>query len=138
MSKRRLTEEQINEISKNKNVARCSDKAISYNKDFKIRAVKLYQENGMPANQIFKEAGFNLDVIGREVPKDLLYDWTRIFKTKGADGLLIEARGKGKGGGRPKSKWLTKKEQIKYLETQVAYLKAENDFLAKPRKKSLN
>ena len=30
---------------------------------------------------------------------------------------------------------MIKKEQIKYLETQVAYLKAENDFLAKLRAK---
>jgi transposase-like protein len=138
MSKRRFTEEQINEMLMNKNVAKCSDKAISYNKDFKIEAVKLYQNEGMSANQIFKEAGFNLDMIGREVPKDLLYDWTRIFETKGIDGLLIETRGKSNGGGRPKTKWSTDKERIKYLETQVAYLKAENDFLAKLRKKSLN
>jgi len=40
--------------------------------------------------------------------------------------------------GRPKTNWQNDKEKIKYLETKIAYLKAENDFLAKLRKKSLN
>jgi hypothetical protein len=40
---------------------------------------------------------------------------------------------RGHGGGRPKTKNLSDKEKIEYLETKVAYLKAENDFLAKLR-----
>jgi len=135
MSKRIFSEEQIKELLQNPNVEKCSDKSITYQKDFKILAVKKYLE-GLSSNEIFRQAEFNLDMIGRKTPKYCLRDWRTIFKTKGLQELLIETRGKG--GGRPKVNWSTEKEKIKYLETKIAYLKAENDFLAKLRKKSLN
>lgn len=134
MSKRRFTREQINELLENPNVETCSEKSISYSKEFKIKAVNKYQE-GLPANQIFKEAGFNLDVIGRKIPRWCLKSWRDVFKEKGIEKLSTETRGN-HGGGRPKQNWQNEKEKIKYLETQIAYLKAENDFLAKLRKKS--
>lgn len=47
---------------------------------------------------------------------------------------MEETRGKHSKGGRPKiPKFKDEKEKIKYLELQVAYLKAENDFLVKLR-----
>jgi hypothetical protein len=135
MSKRIFSEEQIKTLLQNSNVAKCSDKSISYHKDFKILAVKKYQV-GLSPSEIFKQAEFNVDIIGRERPKRCLHCWLKIFRTKGIKNLSIETRGRGKGGGRPKTNWSNEKEKIKYLETQVAYLKAENDFLAKLRKKS--
>lgn len=135
MSQRKFSEEQIKELSQNPNVANCSDKSITYKKDFKISTVKKYQE-GLPVILIFKQAGFNIAVIGRKTPKWCLERWRKTFRDKGIEGLSNEARGKG--GGRPKKNWSNEKEKIKYLETQVAYLKAENNFLAKLRKKSLN
>lgn len=131
MSKRIFNEEQIKTLSQNPNVARCSDKSITYRADFKIEAVRQYQDKGMSVKEIFKEAGFNLNVLGKDTPRYRIRDWRKIFKTKGVRGLSVEARGKG--GGRPKTKWSTDKERIEYLEMQVAYLKAENDFLAKMR-----
>jgi len=92
----------------------------------------------LPPIAIFKRAGFDIDVIGRETPKNCLKDWRKIFREKGLQELAVENRGRGKGGGRPKTNWSNDKEKIKYLETKIAYLKAENDFLAKLRKKSLN
>jgi len=130
MSKRIFTQEQIEEISKNKNIARCSEKSITYHRDFKVVAIKKYDQ-GMSAKEIFKEAGFDLKVLGRDTPRYRIRDWRKTFKTKGIQGLSVEARGKG--GGRPKTKWLSDKEKIKHLETQISYLKAENDFLAKLR-----
>lgn len=131
MSKRIFSSEQVNEMLKNENILRCSEKSITYHKDFKIRAVKQYQSDGLSAVQIFKDAGFNVDIIGRETPKNCLGDWCKIFKVKGIDGLSKEQRG---GPGRRHSvKNLTDKERIQELENRVAYLKAENDFLAKIR-----
>ncbi len=135
MSKRIFNEEQIKELLQNPNVERCSDKSITYQKDFKILAVKKYLE-GLSPNEIFRQAEFNLDMIGQKTPKYCLRDWRTIFKTKGLQELSIETRGKG--GGRPKTNWSTGEEKIKYLETQITYLKEENRFLAKLRKKSLN
>ena len=132
MSKRIFGEQEMRQLLDNKNVAKCSDRSISFTAEFKINAVKLY-EQGVTSTEIFKQAGFDLNVIGKDIPKDRLGDWNKIFKTKGINGLQAESRGKG--GGRPKNKGLTERERIKYLEAEVAYLKAENDFLAKLRAK---
>lgn len=132
MSKRRFTEAQIAELSKNKNVSRCSEKSITYDKKFKIWAVEQYAQ-GQGAVSIFKEANFNLELIGKKTPKNYLGSWRKIYSLKGADGLRVETRGKGKSGGRPKKNGLTDAEKIKRMEVEIAYLKAENDFLAKLR-----
>ncbi len=135
MSKRIFNNEQTKELLQNPSVAGCSDKSICYRKEFKISSVKRYYE-GFPVSEIFRQAGFNLDVIGRDTPKECLNRWRKVFKEKGEDGLKIDGRGKSKAGSRKKTNWSDDKEKIKYLEAEVAYLKAENDFLAKLRKKS--
>lgn len=131
--KNKFSQVQIQELLKNSNVVKCSDKAITYSKDFKVLAAKQYIEEGKSAKEIFRIAGFDLNVIGKDTPKYRLKDWNKLFRTKGAAGLQTERRGRG--GGRPKTKWLDEKERIKYLEAQVAYLKLENDFLTKLRAK---
>jgi len=139
MSKRIFTKEQTETILQNKNVSGCTDKMIIYEKGFKVLAVSQYKE-GMTARQIFKQAGFNLDMIGRKTPKENMRRWLRIHREQGDKGLLKD---KSRAGGRPKSiesliKDLPDKEKVRRLEAEVAYLKQENRFLAKLRKKSLN
>jgi transposase-like protein len=133
MSKRRFNETQAAELLKNKNVAKCSDKSITYSKEFKVRAVKQYYEDGYSPGMIFKEAGFDWQIIGPDSPKDCLQRWRTIYKARGVDCLSIETRGKHHKGGRPKINNMTDAERIKRLEIENAYLKAENDFLAKLR-----
>ncbi len=133
MNKSKFSPEQIEIILSNSNVDKCSNKSITYSKEFKIKAVKQYNKEGKTSAQIFKEAGFNLTMLGKDVITGCLIRWRRIYKIEGNKGLKTEARGKGKGGGRPKEKWSTDEEKIKYLEAKVEYLKAENDFLAKLR-----
>jgi len=132
MSKRMFTKEQVKDLGKNKNVSKCSEKSITYSKDFKMKAVKQYGEEGITSSEIFRQAGFDLVIIGKDIPKQSLKRWNRAFKAKGLNGLA-ELRGKSGGGGRPKTKNLTDADKIKRLEVEVAYLKAENDFLAKLR-----
>ncbi len=129
MSKRIFTREQIEQLTKNKSIASCTEKSITYTQSFKASAIKLYAQ-GLTSSEVFRQAGFNLEIIGRDQPKECLRRWNKIFSKKGYDGLS-EVRGRG--GGRFKTKYQTDKEKIKYLEAQVAYLKAENDFLAKLR-----
>ena len=133
MGKSKFTAKQIKILLKNKNVDKCSDKAITYNKEFKIRAVKQYCDEGWSARQIFKEAGLDVNLVGKSIAKNCVMDWIKIYKIRGIEGLLTETRGKY--GGRPKTKGVTNEYKIKRLEAQVAYLKAENDFLAKLRAK---
>ncbi len=132
MSKRIFTQEQIKELLSNENVAKCSERSITYSKAFKVKAISQYA-TGSTSREIFEVAGFSLELIGHDMPKDTLKRWNKIHKTKGAAGLTIEARGRG--GGRPKMKDATDADKIKRLEAEVAYLKVENDFLAKLRAK---
>lgn len=132
MSKRIFTGEQIKDLLKNKNIKRCSDRSITFSKEFKTSAVHLY-EQGLTSTEIFRQAGLDLSVIGKDKPKGYLRDWSRIVRENGLEGLS-EVRGKNSRG-RPKTKNLTKADKIQRLEAEVAYLKAENDFLAKLRAK---
>lgn len=128
-----FTKEQIQALLENKNVARCSEKSITCNPSFKLKAVRQYYDEGLSPTQIFIEAGFDITVIEKRMPEYCLQRWRKKYKIKGADELLKDNRGQSKGGGRPKTKDLTDKEKIERLEATVAYLKAENDFLAKLR-----
>ena len=137
MSNRIFSEEQIKILSQNPNVVRCSEKSISYRKDFKILAIKKYFE-GLPPPEIFKQARFDLELIGQDTPRQCLKRWRKIFKAKGEHGLIIDSRGK-KASGRPKElASLSDKEKLERLEVELAYLKEENRFLAKLRKERLN
>ncbi|MFZ3054415.1 MAG: HTH domain-containing protein [Minisyncoccales bacterium] len=133
MGKRNLKIEEVAILLENKNVIKCSSKAITYSKEFKVLAVKQYKE-GMSSREIFETARFDLKIIGKDTPTQRLKDWNRIARNKGEAGLLSETRGRGSPG-RPKLKGLTDKEKMEYLEAKVAYLKAENEFLAQLRKK---
>lgn len=133
MSKRRFTKEQIEELSGNRFVSTCSEKSVTYSLEFKQLAVLRYEEEGLTASQIFMEAGINPETVGKDVPDSRVYAWRRIVRAKGIDGLT-ESRGKN-ARGRPKTKGVSDADRIEYLETQIAYLKAENAFLAKLRAK---
>jgi len=135
MNKPKFSQKQIRELQNNPNVVKCSNKAITYAKDFKIEAVRKYNEEGMPAREIFQEAGFDLCALGKDTFRKRLITWRKIFKVKGVAGLNTEMRGRSPNGGRPRLKGLTDIERINRLEIEVAYLKAENSFLAKLRAK---
>lgn len=133
MSKRVFTPAQIDELFKNKNVSKCSSKSITYNKEFKLWAIKKYYKDGHSPNMIFKEAGFDRQIIGQDCPNACLQRWRTTYNIKGLENLNSEMRGKHHKGGRLKTKGLTDADRIKRLEIENAYLKVENDFLAKLR-----
>ncbi|MFH0069172.1 hypothetical protein [Peribacillus sp. NPDC056705] len=56
------TEFQIKELEKNPNIISASKRSISYNPEFKTKAVKEYKK-GKSLSQIFIEHGFNLEII---------------------------------------------------------------------------
>lgn len=137
MNQRIFTQQEIASLLANNNIARCSEKSITYRTDFKLAAVKRYHD-GLPSSAIFQEAGFNLALIGRKTPKWCITRWRRIFDKKGAMGLQKDNRGRYSSGRPPGLARMDEKERLKYLEAQVAYLKAANAFLAKLRKQRLN
>lgn len=131
MSKQIYSIECIKTLQNNLNVARCSSKAITYRKEFKIIAVKEYYEQGLGPNAIFLKAGFDLNVLGRDKPKNCLKLWRKIYKAKGEKGLVTESRGRN-GGRKPKNKQLS---NVKDLQAKISYLEAENAFLKKLKTK---
>jgi transposase len=104
-------------------------KSITYAPEFKIAAVKSYEEGYTPM-EIFRKAGFDVDVIGHKKPKHCLKYWRNTFTTHGEEGLLEERRGKGSSGRRPIGE-LSSEEKLKRAEARIKLLEAENDFLKK-------
>lgn len=132
MSKRIFSSEEQQLLQSNQYVERCSDRSITYTTQFKEQAVRQYEE-GLTSTEIFKQAGFNIDLIGRKQPKGCLRRWRAAYKNHGAMGLT-EARGKNSTG-RKKRPHHAETDRLKWLEAEVKYLKAENTFLAQLRAK---
>jgi len=130
MKRKRFTDQEKQEILKNPNVLKVGDCGVTYNPEFKIKAIDKYQEGKSPS-MIFIESDFNLDVLGKKQPERCLKRWRKTYKEKGKYGLLQETRGSDKAGGRPRKKPLSVEEEIKQLKARNAYLEAENDFLKK-------
>lgn len=134
MTFRILNPQQVAELCQNPNVTRCSSKSITYSPAFKVLAVNRQQEAGLTAVEIFREAGFDPEVIGRENPHDRLKRWNRIVKREGFSALTDRRRkARGNNIGRPRIKELTDAQKIEQLQATVAYLKAENYFLTRLR-----
>ncbi len=122
MSKRIFSREEQELLRNNPNVQYCSDKSITYTTTFKEQAVRQY-EAGLTSTEIFKQAGFDLNLIGKQQPKECLRRW----RTKGCGDL----RGK-----HNRERTIrTETDRLKWLEAEVKYLKAENAFLAQLRAK---
>jgi hypothetical protein len=135
MSKRMFSKHEIKALSSNTNVAKTSKLSITFKDAFKRHSVALHA-SGIPPQEIFRQAGFDLSVIGSETPRNSLKRWNKLVRAKGINSLA-DARGKNRGRP-PNPVFKSNKEKLKYLEAQVAYLKAENAFLAKLRKQRLN
>ena len=129
MSKIIFNEHQRRQLESNLNVASVSDRAIQYNAEFKIRAVK---ENldGKGPSQIFIENGFDLGVIGANKAKSSLSRWRNTYNTYGNQGFLEERRGKGSTG-RPTTKKVTPEKKLEKAEARIKYLEAELELLKK-------
>lgn len=124
----RFSESQILEIEENANVLHVSERSITYLPSFKLAAVKAYLEGKGPS-EIFKEAGFNLSIIGPDIPNGCLQRWRKTYISQGEAGLLEERRGKGSPG-RP-IKDLPVEKRLAQAEARIKLLEAENDFLKK-------
>ena len=118
------TKEQILEISKNKNIIKCSSKSITYKNEFKLWCVnKYYKEQYSPA-MIFKEAWLH-GLVPKIILDDRLVRWRKIFNQKWELWLTKESRWRKiliKNQQKTVPLKTNKEEYIKYLETKNAYL----------------
>ena len=85
-----------------------------FTKKFKKKAIKL-KEKGLHPNKIFKDAGIDISDKKKDYASKLISKWKKSLTFSNEK----EA-----------------KKRIEYLEAQLAYVKAENEFLKQlPKKK---
>ena len=123
----RFTKEQQLLLSQNPSVDRVSDKSITYKDEFKLLAVNKYANGKLPA-EIFREAGFDLKIIGNENPGRCLERWKNSYLFQGEPGLQGEKRGCSSTG-RPCTLDLSLEERLAAAEAKITYLQMENTFL---------
>lgn len=129
MGKILFNEHRRNLLERNINVQSVSDRSIQYKPEFKIQAVQDYK-NGKGPSQIFRDAGFDLEMIGSEKAKGSLSRWRKSLEKYGEDGFFTERRGKGSTG-RPSSKEISSEEKLRKAEARIQYLEAEVELLKK-------
>ena len=121
--------EEIARLKENPCVFNCTDKSVNYTYEFKKRALELHAE-GIPAKEIWRRSGFDVEKWKKHYFKGTLRDWKKIVKENGLKGLLREG-----GIQFDKGPNKTDTDKLRRLGLEVKYLKAENDFLAKLRAK---
>mgnify|MGYP006301132365 FL=1 len=118
-----FTDEQVKQLNENANVKKVSRKAITYSKEFKEKFIKMY-EQGKSSVEIFKEAGFSIEVLGKSRIKGSSKRWRD--QNKRLEGLKDTRKG---GSGRPRTKHLSKDEIIERQKAEIDYLRQERNFL---------
>ncbi|MBD8498512.1 IS3 family transposase [Paenibacillus arenosi] len=124
-----FTKHEIELLSKNSNVLHVSEKNITYSPTFKVASIQAYQQGKTPLD-IFVDAGFPTEIIGRNTPKKCLHRWRNIYSEYGEDGLLYDRRGKASTGRSTKDA-LTLDEKLRCAEARIKMLEAENELLKK-------
>jgi hypothetical protein len=104
MSKIRFSTDDIKILSKNKNILRVSDKAITYTDEFKKHFIEEYLK-GKLLRVIFKEAGFDIDIIGQ---KRVEQSAARLMKSYNKDGIIGLRDTRSESSGRPRIRELLK------------------------------
>ncbi|MGD6834945.1 IS3 family transposase [Sutcliffiella halmapala] len=127
MTKKLFTEKEIAILSKNPYVTSVSSKGITYSEEFKHHFIAEFR-NGKFSTQIFEEAGFNIDILGRRRIKSASDRWKKSYEKDGILGLKDTRKGSS---GRPREKELSLEEKYARLEAKMNLLEAENELLKK-------
>ncbi len=127
MTKKDLTEKEVNDLLVNPNVKSVSNKAITYTDEFRRLFISESEQGKLPS-QIFEENGFDTEVIGKDRIKKTANRWRTAYKKSGIMGL---SDSRSNTSGRHRQKELTLEEKNVRLEAQVQLLRAENELLKK-------
>lgn len=117
MAKQYYTDIQVQELSNNKYVEKCSKKYITFTKDCKIEFLKLSQER-IFYRDIFKILWFPDYIVQSKIPERSYNRWKRNLQ----NWILESKKGRKKKEKTDISK-MTLEEQNEYLRAEVAYLK---------------
>lgn len=127
MSNRLFNENEIKILSKNKYVKKVSKKGITYSDEFKSIFIAESEKGKFP-KEIFKEYGFNIDILGSNRIKSAKDRWKNAYRENGVCGLTDTRK---LNSGRPSLKKQSIEEKYERLKAQNNLLKAENELLKK-------
>lgn len=125
MSKLKFSKEDIDKLKDNPYILNVSEKAITYTDDFKEKYIDLYIKGKKPT-EIFRLCEILPEIIGRKRIDTFAY---RLKKKYEYGEELIDKRKEFSG--KPKSKELTKDEEIQRLKHKIQYQEQQIEFLKK-------
>lgn len=125
MSKLRFSKDDIEKLKDNPYILNISEKAITYTDEFKEKFMELYSKGKMPT-EIFRLCEIYPEIIGQKRIDMVAY---RLKKKLEYGEELTDKRKEFSG--RPKSKELTKDEEIKRLKHKIQYQEQQIEFLKK-------
>lgn len=115
----------MNELRKHPYVQSVTSTLITYTDDFKRIFIAEDRDGKLP-REIFRDNGFDVDLLGGSRIRKAAYRWRKAYKEQGIEGLNRKQPGlKGK------KKEETLEEKNARLEAQIQFLKAENELLKK-------
>ncbi|MDQ0157832.1 HTH domain-containing protein [Robertmurraya andreesenii] len=120
-----FSDEQLEELRRNPYVDKVSNKAITYSEVFKQHFMDELHRGKLPT-QIFREAGFDTKVVGKQRIDNFA---RRIRKMSNRKEGFTDLRTQHSG--RPQTKERTPSEEIAYLKHQVALQKQQIEALKK-------
>lgn len=125
MSKLKFSKEDIKKLEKNSYILKISENAITYADEFKEKFIELYNKGIMPT-EIFRKCEISPEIVGR----DRIDTFAVRVKRKVKKGKLLEDERKEKSG-RPKTKQLSKDEEIQQLKHKVKYQEQQIEYFKK-------
>ena len=127
MNQKPFTEKEMKELQKHPYVQSVTSTVITYTDEFRRIFIAEDRDGKLP-REIFRDHGFDVDLLGGSRIRKSAYRWRKVYKEQGI-GALSDAR-KQPGHGR-KKKELSLEEKNAKLEAQIQLLKAENELLKK-------
>ena len=127
MSKIIFGENEIKQLRNNTNVQKVSEKSITYSAEFKRKFIEEYI-NGKSAKIIFKEAGFDMEMIGTVRCEQATSRWMKSYKKDGLVGLRDTRK---ENSGRPTNAPLSKDKIIEKQESKIRLLEEQLEMLKK-------
>jgi transposase len=126
MNQKKFTEKEMNELRKHPYVQSVTSTLITYTDEFKRIFIAEDRDGKLP-REIFRDHGFDVDLLGGSRIRKAAYRWRKAYKKQGIDGLN-DAR---KHPGKKEKKEASLQEQNARMEAQIQFLKAENELLKK-------
>lgn len=127
MSKILFSPKQVQQLQKNPNVQQVSDRTITYTDAFKSQFIDEYFAGKTP-RQIFKEYGFDEEIIGIKRIEQSAFRWRKVYEANGLIGLTDTRKS---GSGRPLKRELTMAQIVERQAARIQLLEGQVDLLKK-------